>query len=141
MSSALTAPTMKSSIRCTRTPISHCGSIISCAIGNTSITACDPTSRSPTSPHWNSSPVGNSIGERQSVTNLLDEYTCLPVVATLRYASALHPAMARANKLLDQILRGGADANIPFSGMVQLLKRLGFQERIKGSHHIFSRDG
>jgi len=25
--------------------------------------------------------------------------------------------------------------------MVQLLKRLGFQERIKGSHHIFYRDG
>ena len=49
--------------------------------------------------------------------------------------------MARADKLLDQILRGGADANIPFSGMVQLLKRLGFQERIKGSHHIFYRDG
>jgi len=66
---------------------------------------------------------------------------CLPVVAALRYASALIPTMARANKLLDQILRGGADANIPFSGMVQLLKHLGFQERIKGSHHIFSRDG
>src|SRR5947208_10193800 len=49
--------------------------------------------------------------------------------------------MARADKLLDQILRGGSDANIPFSGMVQLLKRIGFQERIKGSHHIFSRDG
>jgi hypothetical protein len=66
---------------------------------------------------------------------------CLPVVAALRYASALHPLMARANKLLDQILRGDADANIPFSGMVQLLKRLGFRERIKASHHIFSRDG
>jgi predicted RNase H-like HicB family nuclease len=59
----------------------------------------------------------------------------------LRYASARNLAMARANKLLDQILRGGADANIPFSGMVQLLKRLGFQERVKGSHHIFFRDG
>jgi predicted RNA binding protein YcfA (HicA-like mRNA interferase family) len=66
---------------------------------------------------------------------------CLPDLAALRYASALYPTMARTNKLLDQILRGGADANIPFSGMVQLLKRLGFQERIKGSHHIFSRDG
>jgi hypothetical protein len=65
----------------------------------------------------------------------------LPLVAALRYASELHPTMARVNKLLDQILRGGADANIPFSGMVQLLKRLGFQERIKGSHHIFFRDG
>jgi hypothetical protein len=65
----------------------------------------------------------------------------LPVVAALRYASALHPTIVRANKLLDQILRGGADANIPFSGMVQLLMRLGFQERIKGGHHIFFRDG
>ena len=59
----------------------------------------------------------------------------------MRYPSALILNMARANKLLDQILRGGADANIPFSGMVQLLKRLGFRERIKGSHHIFFRDG
>jgi predicted RNA binding protein YcfA (HicA-like mRNA interferase family) len=65
----------------------------------------------------------------------------LPSVAALRYASALNLNMARANKLLDQILRGDADANIPFSGMVQLLKRLGFRERIKGSHHIFFRDG
>jgi predicted RNA binding protein YcfA (HicA-like mRNA interferase family) len=49
--------------------------------------------------------------------------------------------MARTHKLLEQILRGDADANIPFSGMAQLLKRLGFQVRIKGSHHIFWRDG
>src|SRR5258708_29860389 len=82
MSSALTAPTMKSSIKCTRTLISHCNSIINCAIGNTPTTACARTSRSPTSPHWNSSPVGKLIGERQSVTNLLDEYKgCLsPII-------------------------------------------------------------
>jgi len=49
--------------------------------------------------------------------------------------------MASAKKLLEQILRGDADANIPFSGVEQLLKRLGFRERVKGSHHIFSRDG
>jgi len=49
--------------------------------------------------------------------------------------------MARTNKLLDRILRGNSDANIPFSGMLQLLKHLGFQERIKGSHRIFSRNG
>jgi predicted RNA binding protein YcfA (HicA-like mRNA interferase family) len=49
--------------------------------------------------------------------------------------------MARTHKLLEQILRGDADANIPFSGMLQLLKRLGFQERVKGSHHIFFREG
>ena len=49
--------------------------------------------------------------------------------------------MARTHKLLEQILRGDADANIPFSGMVQLLHRLGFEERVKGSHHIFRRQG
>jgi predicted RNA binding protein YcfA (HicA-like mRNA interferase family) len=49
--------------------------------------------------------------------------------------------MTSSQKLLDQILRGGADANIPFTGMVTLLKRMGFQERVKGSHHIFARDG
>jgi predicted RNA binding protein YcfA (HicA-like mRNA interferase family) len=57
------------------------------------------------------------------------------------YASAPSADMARTHKLLEQILRGNADANIPFSGMVQLLRRLGFAERIKGDHHIFSRDG
>jgi predicted RNA binding protein YcfA (HicA-like mRNA interferase family) len=49
--------------------------------------------------------------------------------------------MPNARKLLDQILRGNGDANILFSGLAQLLKRLGFEERIKGSHHIFTRDG
>jgi predicted RNA binding protein YcfA (HicA-like mRNA interferase family) len=38
-------------------------------------------------------------------------------------------------------LRGDADANIPFSGMSQLLKGLGFQERVQGSHHVFWREG
>jgi len=49
--------------------------------------------------------------------------------------------MARTHKLLEQILRGDADANISFSGMVQLLRRLGFRERVKGDHHIFFREG
>jgi predicted RNA binding protein YcfA (HicA-like mRNA interferase family) len=49
--------------------------------------------------------------------------------------------MARPHKLLERILRGDSDANISFSGMVQLLKLLGFEERIKGSHRIFFRSG
>jgi len=49
--------------------------------------------------------------------------------------------MPRTHKLLERVLRGDSDANIPFSGIVQLLKLLGFQERIKGSHHIFFRNG
>jgi predicted RNA binding protein YcfA (HicA-like mRNA interferase family) len=49
--------------------------------------------------------------------------------------------VTRSDKLLDQILRGTSDGNIPFAGMARLLRKFGFQERIKGSHHIFTRDG
>ncbi len=31
-----------------------------------------------------------------------------------------------------------SDANVPFDGLCALLKRLGFDERIKGDHHIFT---
>jgi len=47
--------------------------------------------------------------------------------------------VTRTEKLLDQIIRGNADANIPFAGMLRILRQLGFQERIRGSHHIFAR--
>jgi hypothetical protein len=47
------------------------------------------------------------------------------------------PTLPNPDKVLDAVLRGTSDANIPFSGLRGLLLRLGFQERIKGSHHIF----
>ena len=34
-----------------------------------------------------------------------------------------------------------SDANVPFTGLCVLLKELGFQERIRGDHHIFTQDG
>ena len=43
--------------------------------------------------------------------------------------------------LLDRILSGTSDRNIPFSGLRNLLYRLGFDERIRGSHHIFTKEG
>lgn len=49
--------------------------------------------------------------------------------------------MSQRDKLLVKILRGTADANIPFEQLCQLLRSLGFDERIRGSHHIFSREG
>ncbi len=49
--------------------------------------------------------------------------------------------MARAKKLIRRILSGRADANISFSGLRGLLKQLGFAERIRGDHHIFTKDG
>ena len=48
--------------------------------------------------------------------------------------------MPRQDKLLKQILRGSSDANINFIELCHLLRRLGFEERIRGDHHIFTRD-
>lgn len=34
-----------------------------------------------------------------------------------------------------------SNADIPFDQLCQLLRRLGFDERIRGSHHIFTKEG
>lgn len=49
--------------------------------------------------------------------------------------------MGKYSKLREKILAGGSDANVEFSALCQLLVRLGFDERVKGSHHIFTRSG
>ncbi|MBW4690466.1 MAG: type II toxin-antitoxin system HicA family toxin [Lyngbya sp. HA4199-MV5] len=49
--------------------------------------------------------------------------------------------MSRRDKLLVKILLGVSDTGIPFERLCQLLNRLGFEERIQGSHHIFSKEG
>ena len=43
------------------------------------------------------------------------------------------------DSVLLQILHGKADANIRFRDLVTLLLILGFSERIRGSHRIFTR--
>lgn len=47
--------------------------------------------------------------------------------------------MDKYEKLLLQILRGRSDANIRFDDLRGLLRSLGFEERMKGSHHSFRR--
>ena len=49
--------------------------------------------------------------------------------------------MSPDSKLLSRILRGTSDTNIAFADMCQLLSKLGFEERTRGSHHIFAKDG
>jgi len=44
-------------------------------------------------------------------------------------------------KILEKVLRGTSDANIEFSDLCKLLFSLGFQERIRGSHHIYFKSG
>ena len=49
--------------------------------------------------------------------------------------------MSRPTKTLAKVLRGTSDANIGFSDLSGLLLHLGFDERMKGSHHIYTREG
>lgn len=49
--------------------------------------------------------------------------------------------MTSPKKTLEKVRRGTSDANIQFGDLTTLLLALGFEERIKGSHHIFSLEG
>lgn len=49
--------------------------------------------------------------------------------------------MGKYEKLLTKILRGTSDANIDFNSLCQLLIKLGFNQRIKGDHFIFIKEG
>jgi hypothetical protein len=48
--------------------------------------------------------------------------------------------MSKIEKLLLKILRGKSDANISFDDLRNLLLHFGFQERVRGSHHIFVKE-
>ena len=49
--------------------------------------------------------------------------------------------MGKHEKLYEHILIRRSDANVLFAPLRALLERLGFDERIKGDHHIFTRNG
>jgi hypothetical protein len=49
--------------------------------------------------------------------------------------------MASIRKVLDAILSGRSDGNIRFSDLQRILRRAGFEERVKGSHFIYAREG
>ena len=49
--------------------------------------------------------------------------------------------MGKYKKLIQRILSGRRDTSVHFTDVVALLQALGFSLRIKGSHHIFDREG
>ena len=49
--------------------------------------------------------------------------------------------MSKHEKTILKIVSGFSDKNISFSELCSMLKYLGFEERIKGSHHIFLKSG
>ena len=46
--------------------------------------------------------------------------------------------MGRRHKLLQKTLGGHSDTNVRFNELRRLLKKLGFVERVRGSHHVCS---
>ena len=47
--------------------------------------------------------------------------------------------MGKFEKILRRVLSGESDANLAFDDVRWLLQRLGFEERIRGSHHNYRR--
>lgn len=48
--------------------------------------------------------------------------------------------MSKYEKILLKILSGTSDTNIAFDNICSLLKKLKFSVRVKGSHHIFTKE-
>ncbi|MDE0166499.1 MAG: hypothetical protein OXH92_14425 [Bryobacterales bacterium] len=49
--------------------------------------------------------------------------------------------MSRHKQLRETVLSGRADAGIRFDDLRGLLRNLGFTERVRGSHHLFDKEG
>jgi hypothetical protein len=49
--------------------------------------------------------------------------------------------MGKHEKLLLKIISGTSDTNIQFDELCNFLKHFDFAMRVKGSHHIFRREG
>jgi predicted RNA binding protein YcfA (HicA-like mRNA interferase family) len=48
--------------------------------------------------------------------------------------------MVKREKTLQRILRGTSDASISFNELCNLLISIGFDQRIRGDHHIFTKE-
>jgi len=48
--------------------------------------------------------------------------------------------LSKIDKLILKILKGTSDSNIKFDELINLLEYLGFEKRIRGSHHIFRKE-
>jgi len=49
--------------------------------------------------------------------------------------------MSKFDKLLFKLLSGNSDKNFDFKDLLLLMEKVDFKLRIKGSHHIFYKDG
>ena len=48
--------------------------------------------------------------------------------------------MGKKDKPMEELVSGINDYDIPFRDLCKILETVGFQERIKGEHHIFYKE-
>ena len=49
--------------------------------------------------------------------------------------------MSKLQKLIQLVLSGQSDGNIGFNELCNLLIKYGFEQRVRGSHHVFHKTG
>ena len=49
--------------------------------------------------------------------------------------------MTKIDKVIAKLMLGASDANFSFKDLCEIIQILGFEVRINGSHHIFSKEG
>jgi hypothetical protein len=49
--------------------------------------------------------------------------------------------VGKLQKLIQLVLSGQSDGNIGFNELCNLLVRYGFEQRVRGSHHVFHKTG
>jgi hypothetical protein len=49
--------------------------------------------------------------------------------------------VGKLQKLIQLVLSGQSDGNIGFKELCNLLVRYGFEQRVRGSHHVFHKTG
>lgn len=58
------------------------------------------------------------------------------------YKTNINPGtMTRKIKLINKLFSGDTDQSFPFVDLLKILDHYGFDKRVKGSHHIFFKDG
>ena len=85
-------------------------------------------------PVWADSPIGENHSDASPNRTLSAPKGGKRELCLVRIWSVGESALVR-------VLRDSSDAGIRFDDLCALLRRLGFAERIRGSHHIFNRDG
>jgi hypothetical protein len=76
-----------------------------------------------------------------AVKSCLESEASWLIITDIFFNDILKCLNGKYYKLLSRILKGASDASIRFDDLCKLLQHLGFEERIRGSHHIFRKQG